>query len=95
MGNISVEELKKIKSNAIIIDIRGKENFNNGHIDNAINVPNEELLINPDKYIKKNNVYYIYCQRGMRSVKICQLLRAKGYNVINILGGYQAWILLK
>lgn len=95
MENISVEELRKIIGNINIIDVRGRENFNNGHIGNAINVPFNELLINSDKYIIKNKVYYIYCQRGTRSVKLCQILRNKGYRVVNVLGGYQAWILLK
>lgn len=95
MGYISINDLFKIKDNVNIIDIRGIENYNNGHIDNAINIPYNELLINPEKYIVKNKAYYIYCQRGAKSVKLCQVLRSKGYNTINILGGYQAWILLK
>lgn len=95
MNNISIEELLKLGGSANIIDIRGKINYNNGHIDNAINIPFEELLINYYKYLTKNKIYYIYCSRGVKSVKLCQILRSKGFNVINILGGYQSWILLK
>ena len=95
MNNIKIEDVLKLGSNANIIDIRGKINFNNGHIDNAINIPYEELLTNYSKYLDKNKVYYIYCSRGTKSVKLCSFLYLKGYKVVNILGGYQAWILLK
>ena len=45
------------------------------------------------KYLNKEKKYYIYCQRGIKSRKICLMLKQLGYNVININGGYEAWIL--
>lgn len=94
MNNISIVNLLKI-DNPIIIDIRNKVSYNNGHINNAINIPYEELLVNYSKYLSKDKVYYVYCSRGTKSVKLCQIMCMKGYNVVNILGGYQSWILLK
>ena len=87
MSNISINDLFKIDK-PIIIDIRNKISYNNGHIDNAINIPYEELLVNYNKYLEKNKTYYIYCSRGIKSVKLCQIMRLKGYNTVNILGGY-------
>ena len=90
--DISVKNLKKL-SNINLIDIRSVEKYNNGYINDAINIPVEQLLIKPEKYLVKYNKYYIYCQRGVQSKKICSILHRKGYNVVNVLGGYEAWIM--
>ena len=89
--SISVSELDKIDD--IIIDIRSNERYNNNHIKNSINIPANELLINANKYLSKDKTYYIYCQKGIQSRKICELLSINDYNAVNIRGGYEAWIL--
>lgn len=94
LSNISINDLLKIDK-PTIIDIRNKVSYNNGHINNAINIPYEELLVNYNKYLLKDKIYYIYCSRGTKSAKLCQIMQMKGYKTINILGGYQSWILLK
>ena len=80
-------------NNIEIIDIRDRSKYNDNHILGAKNIPFEQLLIHTDKYLNKYNKYYIYCQKGIKSNKICNILKSKGYNVINIIGGYEAWIL--
>lgn len=90
LENISVNDLKD-KTN--IIDIRSVEKYNNNHILNAKNIPMEKLLINPSKYLDKLQKYYIYCQKGIQSRKLCQILLRDGYKVVNVTGGYEAWIL--
>lgn len=90
--NISISELNKL-SNINIIDIRNIEKYNDKHIPGAINIPLNQLLINPEKYLRKDLKYYIYCQMGMQSRKLVQILKNSGYNVVNIQGGYEAWIL--
>ena len=92
MNSISVYEFKKLK-NINIIDIRSIEKFNSNHIAGSINIPANILILNPDKYLAKMDKYYIYCQKGIQSKKICLILQSKGYNVINLEGGYEAWIL--
>ena len=94
VNSISITEFKKL-SNINIIDIRGIEKYNFNHIDNAINIGMNNLIVKPSKYLSKNNKYYIYCQKGIQSKKICLLLQGLGYNVVNIQGGYEAWILSK
>ena len=90
--SISVLELEQLR-NINIIDMRSIEKYNNNHIMNAINIPFEKLLANFNKYLDKNKKYYIYCQMGIQSRKVCQILKNNGYNVVNIIGGYEAWIL--
>lgn len=90
--SISVSELKKL-SNINIIDIRNMEKYNDKHMPGAINISLNQLLINPEKYLQRNLKYYIYCQRGMQSRKLVKILKNNGYNVVNIIGGYEAWVL--
>lgn len=92
--SISISELMKL-SNINIIDIRSIEKYNNNHINGSINIQAKEIIKNPSKYLNKDNKYYIYCQRGIQSRKLCVLLHNIGYDVINIEGGYEAWILSK
>ncbi len=90
--SISVSELKRL-GNVNLIDIRSIEKYNDKHILNARNIPMEQLIVYPSKYLNKYERYYIYCQKGIQSRKLCQILKNSGYNVINITGGYEAWIL--
>ncbi len=53
----------------------------------------EKLLIDPKKYLNAGTKYYIYCQKGISSSKVCQILNRMGYHTINIVGGYEEWIL--
>ena len=92
INSISVSELKRL-GNINLIDIRNVEQYNNNHISNAVNINTNQLLINPDKYLSRGSRYYIYCQKGIQSRKLCQILANKGFNVVNIQGGYEAWIL--
>ena len=92
IDSISVYKLKKL-NNINIIDIRSIEKYNNRHIGGSINIPLDKLLINYNKYLDINKEYYIYCQKGIQSRKLCQILKNKGFNVINVEGGYEAYIL--
>ncbi len=90
--NISVSDLLKL-SNPNIIDIRPIQNFNNNHIPNARNISYNDLMINPGKYLNRNETYYIYCRHGLTSQGLCQILNNQGYKTVSVIGGYEAWLL--
>lgn len=93
MSSISVPEFLKIKNQVKTIDIRSVENYNRNHIPGAINIPWEKLLLEPHHYLLKNEVYYLYCQKGIRTKQVCNILSNEGYRVVNIIGGYEEWIM--
>lgn len=93
MNKISINDLMLIINQINIIDIRSAQSYNNNHIPNARNIPLEKLITEPDKYLNKNEQYYIYCQKGLSSENICSILSKLGYSVVNIEGGYESWIL--
>ena len=93
LNNIDVYKLSNMIGSINIIDIRSVEKYNTSHINNSINIPFNVLLNSPEKYLNKNDIYYLYCQRGLTSYKVCKILNTKGYKTVNILGGYESWLL--
>lgn len=92
--SISVSEVMHLE-NIDIIDIRSREKFNSGHMPGSKNIPSDELLLNYKKKLEFGKKYYVYCQRGIMSFRICNLLNSLGYKMINIKEGYEGWILIK
>lgn len=95
MFSISIDTLLKLIGKVNIIDIRSIEKYNDNHIPNAVNISANELITNSNKYLNRMNEYYIYCQRGKSSIRVCQILRRLGFKAFNINGGYEEWILRK
>ena len=63
----------------MIIDIRENYEYKMGHIDNSINVPMDLILLVPEKYLKKNKVYYLICDKGIYSNEVSEKLNKMGY----------------
>lgn len=93
LKNIDTKVLKTKIGDINIIDIRSIEKYNSSHINTSINIPYNNLILYPEKYLNKNDSYYVYCQHGKTSVKVSILLNKLGYDVINVIGGYEAWLL--
>lgn len=88
MNNITTDELKSLIPGIKIIDIRDNYKYNLGNIPTSKNVPASFILTNPENYLNLEDKYYIYCEYGSTSSRVCNILKNKGYNVINVLGGY-------
>ena len=89
---ISMSDFMKL-SNVNVIDLRSNEKFNNSHIPGSINISSDKLLLNPYNYIDKDTKYYLYCQHGMTSRNVCNILSKLGFNVVNVDGGFEEWLL--
>lgn len=95
--SISMEEGTKIiesESGYIILDVRTKEEYDEGHIPGAVNVANEEISANnrnieqlPDKKQK----ILVYCRSGNRSKQAAKKLAAMGYENVIEFGGIIEW----
>lgn len=79
----------------MVIDIRRAEKYNVSHMENAVNISFNELYLFPDRYLDKNKQYYLYCDTGSRSKVLVKHLNDKGYNCVNIDGGYNKIMLGK
>jgi len=75
-----------------IVDVRGENEFNAGHIRGADHVFVGTLTKNLDR-ISKDRPVILHCQSGDRSTLAYSLLRKHGFaNVINYLGGMREWM---
>ncbi len=92
-SSVTVDDFLGFYHNVNIIDIRSNEKYNSNHIDGSINIPYQSLLVDPSRYLDKGEKYYLYCQKGLSSSSVCSILSKLGYNVVNIIGGYESWLL--
>lgn len=73
-----------IKDGAIIVDVRSKGEFANGHVKGSLNIPLDQLKENLKKFKSKEQVIITCCASGMRSASAKGLLSSAGYtNVYN------------
>lgn len=78
------------KYNTIIIDLREEEEYLEGHVPTAFNIPYDDL----EKYKNRLGKYdeiILYCDRGSSSLLASRTLSKLGYKVINIYGGFHAY----
>ena len=59
------------------------------NIRNSVNIPYNYLALLPENYLNKSSTYYIYCDSGKKSRKLCLLLNQLGYKTVDLIGGYQ------
>ncbi|MGI6042102.1 MAG: ATP-binding protein [Candidatus Alectryocaccobium sp.] len=90
MRNISIAELKN-RENKIILDIRKREDFNRGSMQEAINIPSDEIGSAYESLDKEKDIY-VLCYTGERSTDAVEFLEDKGYSVYNIEGGYRSFL---
>ncbi|MBG6187492.1 rhodanese-like domain-containing protein [Flavobacterium sp. CAN_S2] len=80
--------------NAVILDVRTEDEFNEGFIANAINIDihRGQDFVNEIENLDKSKNYYVYCRSGMRSAKACEIMNQLGFeNAYNLIGGIIEW----
>jgi rhodanese-related sulfurtransferase len=91
---ISVTDLVSVDS-PYVVDVREVNEYTDGHLPAAINVP---LSVLADNYssISAEHTVYVVCQLGGRSARACEFLsnlsEFDGVKFVNVAGGTAAWI---
>ncbi|MFT5788463.1 MAG: phage shock protein E [Shewanella sp.] len=84
---------QKIDAGALVVDVRTAEEFAQGHLPNAINIPFEQITtVFADKKIAKDQAVVLYCRSGRRSGIANDALISAGYSNTYNGGGYQMLI---
>jgi len=81
------------REDAVVLDVRPMNDFQAGHIINAINIPNNTLK-NQLKQLSKHKSapIIVACRSGAQSMAACKLLREANFEkVFNLKGGMLAW----
>jgi len=77
------------KAKGIWIDVRSAEEFNSGHLQNAVNIPHDQIIegikvVSSDKNAPIN----LYCRSGRRAKVALNELKKAGYTNVTNHGGY-------
>ena len=85
---IGIREFNEYRKrpDAWVIDLRSKEEFEDIHVEGARNIPDEELEMFR-KYLPKDKLYLLYCDRGASSLMAAKELSREGYRTATLVGG--------
>lgn len=87
----AVEMMKK-ESGYIILDVRRPDEYADGHIPGAINLPNEDIgAAEIPELPDKAHLILVYCRSGRRSKEASEKLVKLGYTNIVEFGGILDW----
>ena len=78
------------KAKGVWIDVRSAEEFNAGHLQDAVNIPHDKIIariqaVSPDKNAPVN----LYCRSGRRAEAALNELKNAGYTNVTNHGGYE------
>ncbi|MDM0625881.1 rhodanese-like domain-containing protein [Clostridium perfringens] len=94
--DISIDESKKLINDGevtLILDVRNEDEFAEGHLKNAIQIPVKELKENLSDIAKfKDELVLVYCRSGKRSAEAVDILKENGFkNLVHMKDGISKW----
>ena len=93
--SITQDEAKKMMAKDdghVIVDVRRQDEYDAGHIPEAILIPNESILDSPPEALPdKEQIILVYCRSGNRSKQAAQKLADMGYANVYEFGGINTW----
>lgn len=72
------------------LDVRTEREYGSGHIEGFINIPVDELRDRIGE-IDRNKPVYVMCQSALRSYIACRILTGRGFDCLNLAGGYRLY----
>jgi rhodanese-related sulfurtransferase len=90
-GPVELERMMKQGENINIVDVRASEDYAEGHIPGAINLPKDKWNRLTGLRKDKINVLYCYSQTCHLAAAAAVEFADKGYPVMELEGGFRAW----
>ena len=90
-GPVELERMMKQGENINIVDVRAAEDYAEGHIPGAVNVPKDKWHTLEGLRKDKTNVLYCYTQVCHLAATAAVEFASKGYPVMEMEGGFRAW----
>ena len=76
----------------VIIDVRSKNEYNTGYIENAINIPVDSIQYKIGNIVPdKDKKILLYCRSGARAQEAAKKLASLGYSNVYSFGGIVDW----
>lgn len=91
---VSPQELIRMMNHgALVLDIRSKDQYAEGHIAGARQMPSDQILTAGEKMKKhKDKPIVVYCDTGSLGASAARRLAAQGFTkAFNLRGGLAAW----
>lgn len=88
--NQGIEEWKATKG-AVLIDVRTREEYREGHIAGSINIPLDEMDLITARVSGKDTPIFVHCRSGARSSQAAVRLKQLGYSKVRNIGGLMSY----
>jgi rhodanese-related sulfurtransferase len=87
-----LEHQAKHPQHLVVLDVRSPEEFKEGHVPGAVNVPYDQIATRLSEVPKDKDVV-LYCRSGRRAGIAAEVLQANGYTRLSHLeGDMNAWL---
>ncbi len=91
-GDVSSSDARRlVESGARLIDVRTREEFADGHLPGAVNIPVQELDRRMSELEPRDKPVVLYCRSGNRSGHAARALRSAGWAHVHDLGAMSQW----
>ena len=90
-GPIELDHKLKAHENINIVDVRAEDDYSRGHIPGAINLPKDKWDTAEGLTRDKTNILYCYNQTCHLAAAAACEFAAKGFPVMEMDGGFEAW----
>jgi rhodanese-related sulfurtransferase len=88
---VEADALEAMGPGPLVLDVREPSEFAQGHVPDAVNVPQSDIASRLDELPRDRPIVTI-CQSGMRSLRAAQFLKQQGFErVASVRGGTVAW----
>lgn len=93
INQTTAQKMMEENENYIILDVRTEEEYNDGHIPDAVLLPNESIGETDDIELlpDKDQLIFVYCRSGRRSKEASKKLADLGYTNVYEFGGIIDW----
>ncbi len=90
---VTAKEMMDSDNTLIILDVRTLDEYNSGHIENAVLLPNTSIADDAESVLPdKDQTILVYCRSGNRSASASAELASMGYTNVYDFGGIIDWI---
>jgi hydroxyacylglutathione hydrolase len=92
IAQMSVETLAERGSGdgLVVLDVRNSDEWNSGHMPGAVHIPVGALQARSSE-LPSGRQIAVHCQKGERSAIAASILQNKGFEVVNVVGGFGDW----
>ncbi len=92
LDSIQAFEMSSQQSEIVIVDVRTEAEYNQGHIQNSINVPLDQITTTMEDIIEsKKTPIFVVCRSGNRSAQAQTMLQSMGYTDVIDIGSVFEW----